>query len=508
MKIIIKVNNECLLIDFYNKEVNKNELNNTNIINTSEIIFTEEYIAKNIDLVTAFLNVLILKKDVSKIIIKNIKLTRLILRMIDFFENVKHLEITEKENVPSDIADLIYETKNITSFECYNISNFMFEKLSKKMTVTIKSEVLFISDFMLLNELKTPSDIYYKKNIKIHTFDKSDYIDFETFLKSNKKLKTIDLLEYDDNLFKEIINLLIKYKKKNIKIYILEKKENVSNSIHFLRKMQNLVKNKKIYFKIIYSEEYKEKYLLKQLVLNIFKAIMIILILLVLGIFIIYKNFDFKEEKEIEKINTIKEEIIENNTPIEKKETIKEDEYTKNYSHVLSELLKINNETVGWLKVNNTNIDYPIVKHSDNEYYLSHSFSKSVNQNGWLFADFRNNITPFDFNTIIYGHNDNNIMFGSLKNVLNESWYKNKENQIISFDTNVSNKFQIFSIYTTEVTTDYLSINYNEELLKKIKERSIYNFNIDVTSNDKILTLSTCYNDSNYRLVVHAKKIA
>lgn len=505
-KIIIKINNDCLIFDFFDKDVDKKELNNTNIINTKEIIFTEEYIAQNIDLVSSFLNVVALKNEISKVAIRNIKLTRLVLRIINFLPNIKSLIISEKENISSDLADLIYESKYITNFECYNISNFMFEKLSKKMTVNIKSEVLFISDFMLLNNLNTPSDIYYKKNIKINTFEKCDYIDFEIFLKTNKKLKSIDILEYDNQTFKYIIELLIKYNQKNIKINITEKDENVSNSIEFLRQMQNLVKHKKIYFKIFYSEKYKEKYLLKQINLNIFKAIMIILILLTIGIFVIYKNFDVKEEIEIEKINSIKEETLEKEP--EAKEEVKEDEYTKKYSHVLSELLKINNETVGWLKVNNTNIDYPVVKHSDNDYYLTHSFSQSVNQNGWLFADYRNTVTPFDFNTIIYGHNDGNTMFGSLKNVLNENWYKNKENQIISFDTDVTNKFQIFSIYTTEVTTDYLNVNYNENLLNKIKERSIYNFNINVSSEDKILTLSTCYKDSNYRLVVHAKKIA
>ena len=73
-------------------------------------------------------------------------------------------------------------------------------------------------------------------------------------------------------------------------------------------------------------------------------------------------------------------------------------------SRFSKKLLKENQETVSWITVNGTNINYPVVQHSDNEYYLNHSFDGSENSAGWIFLDYRNNIENTEKNTIIYGH--------------------------------------------------------------------------------------------------------
>jgi len=257
--------------------------------------------------------------------------------------------------------------------------------------------------------------------------------------------------------------------------------------------------------------------MLKQINLNLLITCLIIGILLIVGTFILYKSFHVKQGNEINEVKEIRDTISENTKTeniIPTASVKEESDYTKEYSKVLSELKKINNETIGWLKINNTEVDYPIVKHSDNSYYLNHSFSKKTNINGWLFADYRNKINPLDSNTIIYGHNDGNVMFGSLKNVLKKEWYSNQNNHIITFDTETSSsKWKIFSIYTTPVTSEYLMINFNSseeytQFLNNLTNKSIYNFNNPVVSNDKILTLSTCYGDSDSRLVIHAKQIS
>ena len=513
-KILIKVTKNDLCFSIYNKETDNANLNNTNIINTKNIIFTDEYILENMDLVSAFLNVVILKNNVNSIVVKDIKLTKLVLHLTNYLPNLTKLYITSDENITSDLAEMIYNSKYLTYLNCFNISNFMFEKLNKKLTIEVRSELLFISNFMKNNSISTYSDIYYKKNIIINTFDKNDLIDFETFLKVNKKLKSIDIKNYSDKDIHNIIECLIKSGRKNIKVNIYEENENIISSIDYLKKIQNIIKENKIKIKIIYSDEYKEKYFLKQINLNLLTTSLVIMVILIVGIFVIYKSFDFKANDEIKNIQEKVEKIEEETVPVSKTETKEENEYTKKYSKVLSELKKINNETIGWLKVNNTNVDYPVVKHTDNSYYLSHSFSKKANQNGWLFADYRNKINPLDNNTIIYGHNDGNIMFGSLKKVLNKNWYTNQSNQTITFDTgNGSSKWKIFSIYTTPVTNDYLIVNFKSKdnynsFLNDIKQKSIYNFNTEINSNDQILTLSTCYNNSDNRLVIHAKKIA
>ena len=80
-----------------------------------------------------------------------------------------------------------------------------------------------------------------------------------------------------------------------------------------------------------------------------------------------------------------------------------------------TELLKKNPDTVGWIKVDGTKVNYPIVQAEDNDYYLSHAFNKRSNAGGWVFADYRVDFKDFGRNTIIYGHNMNNkTMFGSI----------------------------------------------------------------------------------------------
>lgn len=175
-------------------------------------------------------------------------------------------------------------------------------------------------------------------------------------------------------------------------------------------------------------------------------------------------------------------------------------------------LKRTNPDVVGWLKVNGTNINYPFVQSSDNDYYLTHSFNKSYNGGGWVFLDYRNNGTN-NKNTIIYAHGrSDKTMFGTLKNVLNNGWLNNTNNYVIKISTETENSlWQIFSVYRIPTTSDYLQTNFNDKteyqnFLDMIKDRSSHNFDTNVASTDNILTLSTCYNNSD-KIVVHAKLI-
>lgn len=178
-----------------------------------------------------------------------------------------------------------------------------------------------------------------------------------------------------------------------------------------------------------------------------------------------------------------------------------------------NELLKFNSDTVGFIKVNGTNINYPVVQTKDNEYYLNHAYDKSKNSAGWVFADYRNNMKNFDKNTIIYAHGRlNNTMFGSLKGILNSNWYNNKDNYVIKFSTPyVNTLWRVFSVYSIKAESYYITTSFDndyDEFLQTIKNRSLKNFNTDVTSTDKVLTLSTCKDTSGKeRVVMHAKLI-
>ena len=179
----------------------------------------------------------------------------------------------------------------------------------------------------------------------------------------------------------------------------------------------------------------------------------------------------------------------------------------------ITELKEKNSDTVGWINVNNTNINYPFVQTKDNSYYLNHSFDKKYNEAGWVFLDYRNNNDLNNKNTILYAHSRlDKTMFGSLSKVLKSSWYNNKDNHIIRLSTDTENTlWQIFSVYKIPEESYYITTNFNSnkeytKFLNTIKQRSSHNFNTNLDANDKILTLSTCYSDTE-RTVVHAKLI-
>ena len=220
---------------------------------------------------------------------------------------------------------------------------------------------------------------------------------------------------------------------------------------------------------------------------------------------------------------------ITNNTNIEEKKddentelVNKEENTTSDYWYYIkfplidvdiNKLKEKNSDTVGWINVNNTNINYPYVQGKDNNYYLDHSFNKKYNEAGWVFLDYRNDKNLSNKNNILYAHSRlDKTMFGSLSKTLKSNWYNNKDNHIIRLSTETENTmWQIFSVYKIPEETYYITTNFNsdndyQKFLNTIKERSIHNFSTNLTTEDKILTLSTCYSDTE-RTVVHAKLI-
>ena len=128
--------------------------------------------------------------------------------------------------------------------------------------------------------------------------------------------------------------------------------------------------------------------------------------------------------------------------------------------------------------------------------------------------DYRNNAVDFNQNTIIYAHSRyNGTMFGSLKNILNSSWYTNKENHIIRLSTPTENTmWQVFSVYTIPKESYYITPSFPtdesyQEFLNTIKGRSEVDFSGTVSIGDKVLTLSTCKDNFGNRIVMHAKLI-
>jgi len=265
----------------------------------------------------------------------------------------------------------------------------------------------------------------------------------------------------------------------------------------------------------------KKKLNKKNLILSITSFILIIILITsLIHIFEWFKdNRQIEEETNyvLEKV-TIEEVNDSDNTIIIENDASEDDLYWKyiktNLLNVdFSELKKENSDTVGWIEVKGTNINYPFVQTNNNYYYLTHSFLKKANLGGWIFLDYRNDINNLDQNTIIYGHGRlDKSMFGSLKNILNSDWFENDDNYIVRLSTEKENTlWQVFSVYKIPTTNDYINVNFNndyefEKFYTMLLKRSEYNFKTNLNNKDKILTLSTCYNDSE-KVVLHAKLI-
>lgn len=239
----------------------------------------------------------------------------------------------------------------------------------------------------------------------------------------------------------------------------------------------------------------------------------------------LYKLYNWQNDnKKIEKINKEIEKsttVIKNNDEGEliNPPTNKESDYwyfvkQPFYEVEFNALTEKNKDTVAFIHMENTNINYPIVQTKDNEFYLTHAFDKTKNDAGWVFLDYRNDPNFASDNTVIYGHGRlDKTVFGSLKNALTEKWQKNQENFIIWISTPTQNMiYQIFSIYTVPSESYYIQTNFStrEEKQKWIDtmiKRNTSVANTEVTVDDKIITLSTCQNNIGGRIVVQAKLV-
>ena len=207
--------------------------------------------------------------------------------------------------------------------------------------------------------------------------------------------------------------------------------------------------------------------------------------------------------QDINQNNSIK---IETNRYVIKKQ--------KEYEIDFNKLKEQNKDIIGYLKVKNTNIDYVVVKGTDNSYYLSHDFKKNHSIAGWIFASYQNKIDGSDKNIVIFGHNmRDNSMFGTLKNVLTKKWYSNKDNLTIEFATEKeTSSYQVFSVYQIPAEDYYINTEFDNDedyldFINTITKRSINDFDVQISKEDKILTLSTCSQTGKERVVLHAKKI-
>ena len=225
--------------------------------------------------------------------------------------------------------------------------------------------------------------------------------------------------------------------------------------------------------------------------MKIFKSIINIVLTLIIVICAYKIIHQLKEYNDADKVyNLIREEKEESDNLFEK-----------------------NIDYRGWIKFDNTNINYPILQGQDNEEYLYKDINNEYIVSGSIFMNYLNNGFD-DQNTVLFGHNmKNGTMFANLKKYKEEDFFYNNNYIEIELSNGQYLKYKVFSVYITDINDNYTKTSFEDkdeykEFLERIKNKSIYKSDISVNENDKIITLSTCsYEFDDARLVVTGKLI-
>lgn len=179
------------------------------------------------------------------------------------------------------------------------------------------------------------------------------------------------------------------------------------------------------------------------------------------------------------------------------------------------DLQEINEDIVGWISIEDTKINYPILQTNDNIHYLDRNYKEEYTPAGSIFMDYRNDVSEYDPNVVVYGHRmRDNSMFNSLTYFLEEDFFNN--HGTIQFDTMYeSYDAEVFAAYNTTTDFDYIQTDFQLgtdflTLVHQMKQKSKFQKDIDIGMDDQIITLSTCdymLDPDKGRLVVHAKLV-
>lgn len=183
--------------------------------------------------------------------------------------------------------------------------------------------------------------------------------------------------------------------------------------------------------------------------------------------------------------------------------------FTRNPS---ADYYALNADYMGWISINDTKVDYPVVRGQDNEYYLHHNFYKEKDVLGTIFMDYRNIGMGHDDHTILYGHhNAFGHMFADLEKFLSED-FLNENRQFTFSDPYTDRTYEIISVHFAPANAEYIQTNFkgNEftEFYNRVKEESLFPLASEFEEGDKLLSLITCnYVVDDGRLYIHALEV-
>ncbi len=241
---------------------------------------------------------------------------------------------------------------------------------------------------------------------------------------------------------------------------------------------------------------------------NLTKIILII-ILIAICAFSVYKIYDYlKEESANKKLNDeLKNKAVVMNTD-GLNQNASEEQNNENIVPItvdFNTLKQENKDTVGWIYGADSPINYPVVQGKDNERYVTTLFNGKSNSAGTLFMDYRNDENLSNNNTIIYGHNmKNGTMLGTIMKYRNQSYYDN--HKIMYYLTPTKNyKVEIFAGVTSNVYSEIYNLKkINKERANSLMRQSNFKNDVQIGDEDKFLTLSTCaydFDDARFILI-------
>lgn len=248
-------------------------------------------------------------------------------------------------------------------------------------------------------------------------------------------------------------------------------------------------------------------------IINIILVAIIIVCLSIIGYKYYNYNKDDKLNSEIQDLQPVINEAsdLDNNFSGENdgQDQSKNGDYVNSANE--EELKSINSDYKMWIQVENTNINYPVVQGSDNDYYLKHNFRKESNISGTVFVESANDIDN-DKNIILYGHNmRNGTMFNNITNYKEESFF-NEDNKINIIMNNTLYEYEVFSVYVKNVSEVNLAIGFANEdefinYAYNEAEESLYKKDVDFSAEDNLITLVTCsYEFTDARTIVVARR--
>ena len=168
-------------------------------------------------------------------------------------------------------------------------------------------------------------------------------------------------------------------------------------------------------------------------------------------------------------------------------------------------------DVVGWLKMDDVDISYPIVQGADNEHYLHYDPAGNANIDGSIFLDYRNKSLDTDLYALLYGHNMlDESMFGYLDEYTSEEFYAKGTGAFYIYTPKGAYRYKIFAVNIVDPTDDVYQVGFNNTqvfsaFVKQLKERSMYDTGVSVAGYDHVVTLSTCSDTD--RLVISAKRV-